>query len=173
MDGLLGTALLNSFVVRIDYRRKELTLYDRASFDAARALRYDRMELPLYRDALPFTDVSVDGKLSGGAFFNTGARPYFSLAIWALDKQGLEYPIESIATGMSIHGLQVFGIIRPGVVRLGALEVREPYTFLEELAPGDEPDEARLASFGSEFFHDHAVTFDLHREKVYIEQYRD
>lgn len=169
IDGLLGTSLLNSFVVHVDYPARKLTLYDPAVFDAREQLAPGYLDLPLHRDALPFTEVTVDSKLSGGAFFNTGARPYFNLALWALDEHKIMYPIESIATGMSIHGLQVFGIIRPGVVALGELELIEPYTFLESLAPGDEPDSARMASFGSEFFHEHAVTFDLHNKRVYIE----
>jgi hypothetical protein len=74
-----------------------------------------------------------------------------------------------MASGLSIHGPQVFGIVRPGLVELGSLKLERPETYLEMLAPGDAPDESRMASFGSEFFHEHVVTFDLPHERVFVE----
>jgi hypothetical protein len=168
VDGLLGTSLLNNYVVRIDYPHQQLTLYSATDFTPAR-LPATALGLTLHRDAMPYTTVSVDGKVEGGAFFNTGARAFFSVATWALDKQQVSYPVLGMASGLSIHGPQVFGIIQPGVVELGSLRLEKPLTYLELLAPGDVPDETRIASFGSEFFHQHVVTFDLPHERVFVE----
>jgi hypothetical protein len=169
IDGLLGTVLLNCCVLRVDYRHQQLTLFDSATFEPQARLPAGTPALPLYRNSLPFTEVVVDGKLHGGAFFNTGTQPLFNLQAWALDREAMSYPVEGIATGMSIHGPQMFGIIRPAAVELGGLRLVQPATYLEMLGPGDAPDESLLASFGSAFFHDHVVTFDLARERVYIE----
>jgi hypothetical protein len=168
VDGLLGTSLLNNYVVRVDYPHRKLTLFSAAGFDP-RVLGSTAQPLPLLRDALPYTQVTVDGKVQGGAFFNTGTRPFFNLATWALQRGQLDYPIEGMASGLSIHGPQVFGIVRPGLVELGSLKLERPETYLEMLAPGDAPDESRMASFGSEFFHEHVVTFDLPHERVFVE----
>src|SRR5262249_43835079 len=125
--------------------------------------------LPLHRDALPYTGVTVDSKVRGGAYFNTGARPYFNLMIWALDREHVAYPVVGLASGLSIHGPQAFGIVRPDVVELGSLRLEHRLTYLENLAPGDPPDETRIASFGSDFFKEHIVTFDLPHEKVFVQ----
>jgi hypothetical protein len=168
VDGLLGTSLLNNYVVRIDYAHRQLTLFGAAQFSPA-LLGAPAEELPLTRSALPFTAVTVDGTLHGGAFFNTGARPFFSLEQWALDRAHATYPLLGVARGLSIHGPQAFGIVRPGVVELGSLKLERPTTLLERQTPGEPPDDTRIASFGSEFFHDHVVTFDVPHEKVYVQ----
>jgi hypothetical protein len=170
VHGLIGTILLNAFVVTVDFQAKTLTLYEAHTF-APETTVPGATVLPYYRNGLPYTNVVVDGKLKGGAFFNTGARPYFNLEVWALDREGLEYPIEDFATGISIHGMQLFGMIRPRQVELGGLVIKQPRTFLEMLGPGDPPEPSRMASFGSEFFHDHRVTFDLYHERLYVEPY--
>jgi hypothetical protein len=113
--------------------------------------------------------VDVDGKLQGGAFFNTGAQQYFTLSAWALDRSGLKYDIEDVATGYTIHGLSAFGIIHPKEVRMGNLVMQQPLTHVELLAPGETPNPHSIASFGNAFFQRYKVTFDLFRQVYYIE----
>jgi hypothetical protein len=195
VDGLLGNFLLHSYVVRIDYPRHNLTLWPRDQFDPAQL--NNAFAAPLHRERLPWTDVVVDETIKGGAYFNTGGRYPFSLAYWACDDAGITYPIESMGRGVSVGGSAMFGMIRPGEVRIpgswvgagpaparrsyndraaaGAaptqpsLTLDSPLTMLEMLAPGEPKARWRIGSFGSGFLKDYAVTFDLERSMVYLE----
>lgn len=186
--GLLGNFLLHNWVVKLDYRRRMLSLYPPGQFDPALHLGPDYYAIPVTRDAMPFAQVDVDGKIQGGAFFNTGAQQFFTLATWAIDNAGIVYPVESVGTGITVHGYTVFGIIRPdrvtllgeghgsralalaaGGTRIEGLAIEQPATHLELLAPGEAPNPSRVASFGNAFFQRFTVTFDLFRNVYYIE----
>jgi len=171
-DGLLGNFLLSNFVVTLDYRRRQMLLYPPSQFDPAIHLGegYDVIEVT--RDSMPFVQVEVDGQIRGGAFFNTGAQQYFTLAAWACDAAGITYPVEEFAEAVTISGYTAFGIIRPEEVRIGRLVLEKPRTHLEILAPGEAPNPNRIASFGNEFFSRTRVTFDLFSRSYYIEDFR-
>jgi hypothetical protein len=169
VSGLLGTFMLNNFVVQLDYRRRRMLLWPPDKFDAQRDLGAGYYSIPCIRDSMPYVIVDVDGKIKGGAFFNTGAQQYFTLSAWALDRAGLSYDVETISTGVTIHGKSSFAVIRPGQVRVGQLVLERPTTHMEFLAPGEAPNPHRIASFGNAFFQRYKVTFDLFHEFYYIE----
>jgi len=187
--GLLGNFLLNNFVVKLDYRRRVLTLYPHEEFDPDKHLSGRYYAIPVTRDSMPYAMVNVDGKIQGGAFFNTGAQQFFTLSLWAIDAAKTSYKMENFGTGVTVHGYTVFGIIRPGAVTLlgtavgdhsdyvqsasnltiPGLTIQEPTTHLELLAPGEAPNPHRVASFGNAFFQRFTVTFDLYHQMYYIE----
>jgi hypothetical protein len=169
VSGLLGNYLLNNFVVQLDYRRRRMLLWPPDQFDPAKDLSAAHYAIPCHRDSMPYVDITVDGKLSGGAFFNTGAQQFFTLSAWAVDHAGLKYDVETISSGVTVHGYTAFGIIRPGEVSMGGMVIKQPTTNLEMLAPGEAPNPHSIASFGNAFFQRHKVTFDLFRERYYIE----
>lgn len=168
--GLLGNFVLSHFVVQLDYRRRRVLMWPPASFDPARDLSPGYIAIPCKRASMPYVDVTVDGKLKGGAFFNTGAQQFFTLEAWAVEQAGLDYELERIGTGVTVKGFTVFGIIEPGEVRINGLTIEKPLTHLELLAPGEVPDPHSIASFGNEFFQRYKVTFDLYHEMYYIEK---
>jgi len=171
ISGLLGNFILANFVVKLDYRRRRMTLYDPAQFDPARHLGPEAHVLPVTRDSLPYVQVTVDDEITGGAFFNTGAQQYFALSAWAAEAAGVDYEIISIGTGMTINGLTAFGLIEPGKIELDGLTIHpEERTHLELLAPGEAPNPNRIASFGNAFFRHYVVTFDLFGGFYYIEE---
>ncbi len=170
VSGLLGSLILNNFVVRLDMRRRRLFLYPPDEFDPKLHLGSNYQSVDFHRDSLPWVDIEVDGSISGGAFINTGAEPQFTLYAWAIDRAGVNYEIENIGSGVTIHGRTAFYIIRPGIVRLGEQEIHGPLTFVENLAPGEEPKPQRIGSFGNSMFADMIVTFDLFNEKLYLEE---
>ncbi len=169
VSGLLGTFVLNNFVVQLDYRRRRMLLWPPGQFDAGRDLSPGYYAIPCVRDSMPYVMVDVDQKLQGGAFFNTGAQQYFTLSAWALDRAGISYDVETFSTGVTIHGTSAFAVIRPGTVRLGQFVLENPTTHLELLAPGEAPNPHRIASFGNAFFQRYKVTFDLFSQYYYIE----
>jgi hypothetical protein len=169
VSGLLGTFVLNNFVVQLDYRRRRMLLWPPGQFDPQRDLNPGYYSIPCVRDSMPYVMVDVDNKIQGGAFFNTGAQQYFTLSAWALDRAGLSYDVESFSTGVTIHGKSAFAVIRPAKVRLGQLVLENPATHLELLAPGEAPNPHRIASFGNAFFQRYKVTFDLFSQFYYIE----
>jgi hypothetical protein len=171
-DGLLGNFLLSNFVVTLDYRRRQMLLYPPAQFDPALHLGAGYDEMSVTRDSMPFVQVEVDNQIKGGAFFNTGAQQFFTLAAWACDAAGITYPVEEFAEAVTISGYTAFGIIRPEEVRIGRLVLEKPRTHLEILAPGEAPNPNRIASFGNEFFSRTRVTFDLFHQRYYIEDFR-
>ncbi|MDQ3022827.1 MAG: retropepsin-like domain-containing protein [bacterium] len=172
IDGLIGNFLLQSYVVRIDYPRRKLTLWPRDGFDPEQ-LR-NTFTAVLHREMLPWSDVVVDGKIRGGAYFNTGASYPFALSYWACDDAGIAYPVDSMERAVSVGGSSMFGIIRPGEVKLlgtgrsSDLVINGPPTALELLSPGEPMERYRMASFGSAMLKDYAVTFDLQRERIYL-----
>lgn len=168
-DGLLGNFLLSNFVVTLDYRRKLVLLYPPDQFDPLLHLSEGYNAIPVTRDSMPYVQVMVDDKISGGAFFNTGAQQYFTLSAWACDAAGVTYEIEDFAEAVTVRGYTAFGIIRPEKVQLGGLEIIRPRTHIEILAPGEAPNPNRIASFGNEFFNRNRVTFDLFNNMYYIE----
>lgn len=177
--GLLGNFVLNWFVVKLDYRRRIMTLYPHGSFDPAQHLQPGYYSIPVVRDSMPWCRVQVDGAIKGGAYFNTGAQYYFSLHAWAIDAAELVYKVTSLNTTVTIGGSSISGNIQPGQLlvgdpRLGQLELlgtpSAPLnTHLELLAPGEAPNPNRIASFGNQFFKNHTVTFDLYNQVFYIE----
>lgn len=167
--GLLGNFVLNSFITKLDFRRRYITLYAPETFDPAVHLGQGYYALPVHRDSMPFVDITVDGKIRGGAFFNTGAQQLFALSAWAVDAAGLSYEVETVGTGVTVDGFTAFGIVRPELVELGNIEIRRPTTHLELLAPGEAPNPNRIASFGNAFFERYTVTFDLFNQMYYIE----
>jgi len=169
VSGLLGNFVLSSFVTRLDYRRRLITLYSPQQFDPAVQLGAGYHVIPVHRDSMPFVDVTVDGIIHGGAFFNTGAQQFFALAAWAIDAAGISYEVETIGTSTTIDGYTVFGVIRPSLVELGDIAIERPTTHLELLAPGEAPNPNHIASFGNAFFEHYTVTFDLFHELYYIE----
>ena len=172
VSGLLGSLILNNFVVKIDMRRRRLSLYPPDEFDPQQHLGKDFEAVSFHRDSLPWVDIEVDGSISGGAFVNTGAQPIFTLYAWAIDRAGVSYEIENIGSGVTIHGRTAFYIIRPDNVMLGGISLEQPLTFVENLAPGEEPKQQRIGSFGNSMFTDRIVTFDLFHEMLYIEDAR-
>jgi hypothetical protein len=169
VDGLIGNLILNNFVLKLDYRRRMVSLYPADSFTPGQYLGHGYHELPVERDSMPYVQVAVDSKITGGAFFNTGAQQFFTLNAWAIDAAGLHYPIDRIDTGVTIGGSQAFGVIHPGRVELGGIVLKSPPTTLEVLAPGEAPNPDRIASFGNAFFQRYTVTFDLFHNMYYIE----
>ncbi len=177
--GLMGNFVLNWFVVKLDYRRRVMTLYPHGSFDPARDLQPGYVSLPVVRDSMPWCRVQVDGAIKGGAYFNTGAQYYFALQAWAIDAADMLYKVTGLHTTVTIGGQSLSGTIQPGQVlvgdpRLGTLELSSTEgnplnTHLELLAPGEAPNPNRIASFGNQFFKKHTVTFDLDNQMFYIE----
>lgn len=170
VSGLLGVYFMSCFVVQLDYRRRMVLLWPPESFDPQRDLSGAYEAIPCKRDDMPYVEVTVDGKLTGGAFFNTGAQQFFTLQDWALEQAGLDYELQSIGTGVTVQGYTVFGKIQPGEVRLGGIVIEKPETDLETLAPGEAPNPHHIASFGNEFFRRYKVTFDLYHEMYYIQK---
>lgn len=169
VDGLLGNFLLHNYVVKIDFRRRMLSLYPPEVFDPEQHLGENYYAVPVVRDSMPYVEVTVDDVIRGGAFFNTGAQHLFALNAWAIDEAGLVYDVESIGTGITVHGLTAFGIIRPEKVTMGEITIADPRTHLEVLAPGEAPNRNQIASFGNGFFERTVITFDLFHEMYYIE----
>ncbi|MCC7478327.1 retropepsin-like domain-containing protein [bacterium] len=177
--GLLGNFVLNWFVVKLDYRRRVMTLYPHGSFDPQRDLQPGYYSIPVVRDYMPWCRVQVDGAIKGGAYFNTGAQYYFALQAWAIDAADMLYKVTGLHTTVTIGGQSLSGTIQPGQVlvgdpQLGQLELlgteSAPLnTHLELLAPGEAPNPNRIASFGNQFFKQHTVTFDLENQVFYIE----
>lgn len=169
VDGLLGNFLLHNFVVKINYRRRVITLFPPHVFDPDLHLEPDYHAVPVVRDIMPFAQVTVDDAITGGAFFNTGAHHFFTLNVWAIDDAGKLYEVDSIGSGITVHGFTDFGIIHPKQVQLGDIVIKNPRTHLEVLAPGEPPNRNQIASFGNAFFERYTVTFDLFHEMYYIE----
>jgi hypothetical protein len=167
--GLLGNFILSNFVLQIDYRRRQIVLWPPESFDPDRDLIGAYHRIPCRRDSMPYVEVTIDGRLKGGAFFNTGAQQFFALSTWALDHAGLSYEVESVGLGVTVGGNTAFGLIRPKEVRMGDMVIQRPPTHLEMLAPGEAPNPHRIASFGNGFFQRYKVTFDLFHETYYIQ----
>lgn len=169
VDGLLGNFLLHNFVIRINYRRRVIELFPPDVFDPELHLEADYHAVPVVRDIMPYAQVTVDGAITGGAFFNTGAHHFFTLNVWAIDDAGKLYEVDSIGSGITVHGLTDFGIIHPEQVQLSDIIIKSPRTHLEILAPGEAPNRNQIASFGNAFFERYTVTFDLFHEMYYIE----
>jgi hypothetical protein len=176
--GLMGNFVLNWFVVKLDYRRRVMTLYPRGAFDPAKHLQPGYITVPVTRDSMPFCQVEVDNKIRGGAYFNTGGQYYFALHAWAIDQAKVVYEVKDLIRTVTIGGSGLAGTIEPGEVlvgdeSLGRLELRSAdkplKTYLELLAPGEAPNPNRIGSFGNGFFRDHTVTFDLFNQVFYIE----
>ncbi|MEZ5338524.1 MAG: retropepsin-like aspartic protease [bacterium] len=170
VSGLLSSLLLNNYVVRLDLRRRRMYLYPPDEFDPEQHLNPGYTGVDFHRDSLPWVDIEVDGSIRGGAFINTGALPQFTLYAWAIDRAGINYEIETIGSGVTIHGRTAFYVIRPDIVSVGDTSIERPLTFVEILAPGEEPKQSRIGSFGNSMFLERIVTFDLQHGRLYLEE---
>jgi len=178
VSGLLSTFLLNSYVVKLDYRRRVITLYPPEQFDPERHLQAGYYAVPAHRDQMPYVDITVSGagSIRGGAFFNTGSQQYFTMVAWAVEAGEIAFEPEKFTIGETIDGTKAFFVITPEQIQLGDLTITPDTAIdpsetchMEMLAPGEPPNPNRIANFGNKFLEGRAITFDLFHEVIYLE----
>ncbi len=166
-DGLIGHALFERYVVRIDYAAQTLSLIDPAAY-----VRGAGTVVPFtLTDGTPVVDGSVDG-IAGKFTIDTGDRGALSLTKPFVSAHRL---LERYAP--SVHGVTGWGIggpvraalTRVGELRIGALAIARPVTRLSEARRGFFTSPQLAGNVGNGVLERFTVTFDYPKRELVFE----
>ena len=167
-SGILGHELFQRFVVRIDYERLRLTLWDPREFRPGGA----GVSLPFrFRNATPEIEGVMDG-VPGVYTVDTGSRAALTLSSPFVAKHDLvaRYGARFEAVvGWGVGGSSLALLARGGVLHLGAVEIRDfPLELsLDRSGALAEPDLA--GSIGGALLKRFHLTFDSRNRTITFE----
>ncbi len=167
LDGLIGSELFRSYVVRIDYRAHLLTLTTPSRF-----AYHGRGEiLPcVLAGGTPRVEASLDG-IAGAFTVDTGDRMDVTFMEPVIEREHLldrYVPRVETITGWGFGGAVPGYIARAHDLRLGSLDVREPLLRLPTVNGGFFTSHRLTGSIGTGVIDRFTVTFDYaHRRLIF------
>ncbi len=171
VEGLIGYEVFKRFVVRLDYERSLLTLYDPAEFEYVGNGKVVTFE---FDGRTPIVDGTIDG-LPGKLTFDTGSRGYVALHSPFVEANGLlqKYPeaIESI-TGWGVGGATRGKVLRGQILTIGDdIVLQSPIMTLSLQKSGSFTDKYQIANLGAGILSHFNLVFDYRQQRIYFENH--
>jgi hypothetical protein len=169
--GLIGRELMDAYVIRIDYRRRQLAFFDKS-------YNYDGNGDALTCDP-NFNIPVVDGKIDGQPArlgLDTGARTSIVLYAGFIAEHHVReryQPKYSGITGWGIGGPIRTDLARIGSVTLGHSEIASPVARFTLMKTGLTAGNTLSAIVGPGILHRFVVYLDLPRDRVILEPTSD
>lgn len=165
--GILGYELFKRFVVRIDYPRRTLTLYDAGAWRAAGA----GVAIPfVFNGTVPEIEGEIDG-IAAAFDIDTGSRASVGLNSPFVQKHALRArfkPSIDAVTGWALGGPTRGTVARVGRVKLGPVVVPNVVVDMSLQRLGALTNTAPAGSIGSGLLQRFVVTFDYSRQRIYL-----
>ena len=170
IDGLIGYDIFSRFVVKIDYRRKRLTLYDPKHFSVKK--KYNTVNMAVM-NSKPVSELYIhfdgnDGFL-GHFMVDTGAT--HALALDLASGESIVLPEKSIGAnlGRGLSG-EISGYIgRVQQVDLGIHQLEDVIaSFAENIVRNDDQKQLRNGSIGGEVLKKFTVIFDFVHGEMHL-----
>ena len=169
IDGIIGYELFVRFVVEINYKTKQIHLYNRVTPSHTAGFSTVALEVNRARPQVMSTIRLKNKKeVSIKLLVDTGSS--LGLTIFSRSREGYDTSAEKDVIGFglagSVHGYQLY----IDNLRLGNVPVRRISTNLVQVT--HHPDEAfeMAGSLGAEFLKDHIVIFDYPGSRMYLKQ---
>jgi hypothetical protein len=167
VDGMLGFEFFRRFVVRIDYGRRTLTVFDPARFSPADA--GDPTPF-VFDDHLPDVAGTIDG-VPARFDIDTGSRAELDVTSPFVRRNDLhaKYPgaIEAV-TGWGVGGPVTSTNVRLPSLTLGAVRIDGPVAELSDAEHGSFSDANYDGNIGSALLKRFVVTFDYAHQRLYL-----
>lgn len=168
IDGVLGYPLFTRYVVEIDYDRREVRLYDPATF----AYHGPGASVPFEIDGLlPVVSGAVDG-IAGSLGLDLGARSALILYGPFADHNHLRerYHVTApVVNGWGVGGPVRAQVGRVGTLTLGSVTVRDLVARLSVQRSGATTSERRAGLVGPDVFSQFLVWFDYPHRRMILE----
>ncbi len=171
VGGMLGFQMFWRFIVRIDYGRRELTLFDPARFHPPRGAVAVAVPFVFY-NSMP----EVNGAFAGipGRFnIDTGSRSELDLTKPFVNAYALRerYPDGVIAvTGWGVGGPVRAYVVRASALQLGSVTIPNVVADLTTQSGGAFADPSYQGNVGSGLLKMFAVTLDYRNRMLYLER---
>ena len=170
IHGLIGYDIFSRFVVKIDYRRERITLYDPEKFSVKK--KYNTVNLEVW-NGKPNTDLCIhfdEGDcFSGKLMVDTGATHALALDRNSSEKIELPGKYISASLGRGLSG-EIAGYIgRIQRVELGENSLEGVITsFTENIVKNDDNENLRHGSIGGELLKKFTVVFDFVQGSLHL-----
>lgn len=174
VQGIIGADLFRRFVVKINYRRKVITLYEPDYFHPPSDSRVIELPLELHRNK-PYlfanTSLTKDTTIVGKYLLDTGAS--ISLLLYTNSHPAFNLPAKYIRSkiGMGLGGFLQGFLGRIDGIQVGGNELNGVITNFQELAPGVDTAflNQRNGIIGNQILSRFEVTIDYIKGKLYLE----
>ena len=168
LDGILGDALFNRFVVTINFDRRKITLADPQRFRPP----YGSTIVPftIYNHIVPMYEGAVDGH-KGMFLIDLGDRSSLTLFKPFWEKNGFDRghgPVLEAMTGIGIGGPIHSFVTRVEVLKIGNTEVANPLTRLTLQKPSAIDDQKIAGSVGTGILKRFVVSFDYSNQRMIL-----
>ena len=171
-DGVIGYAIFERYVIRIDYQQKVLTFTPPSQYVAPAAAAVVRFDLP---QQIPVVDAVLDG-LNGRFGVDTGARS--SLLVYRpfaeqynlREKYGAH--VEGV-TGWGVGGPIRSLLVRSKHISFGGFDVEGSVVRLSTLGTGATTSSAMAGLIGPDILARFIVTFDYSKRRMLLEKSSD
>lgn len=168
LDGILGDALLDRFVVTLDFDRQVITLAD--PNDYVPPLGSVVIPFEIYNHIVPACEGLVDGR-KARLLIDLGDRSSFTLFKPFWKKYGYQHRRSVIRamTGIGIGG-PIYGLVtRVSDVKIGGADIKQPLTRLVLQKPSAINDQIIDGSIGTGILKKFVVSFDYtHRRMILV-----
>lgn len=161
LSGILGLDFLNRFIVKLDYSRKEMTLFEREGFTCEHEVC-----LSLDRN---YVEMMIDG-YSGKFKIDTGSDR-ITLHSWFVKRCGFvtgdDVPSSTRISGLGGEPLTEYRIIGQEV-SLGNFTIAAPPLCLSTMEVGAFANEAVAGNVGNNFWRRFILHFDLMQNRLFV-----
>lgn len=173
VHGILGADLFRRFIVKINYRRKIITLYDPATFNPPRG-KASEFPLELHRNKpylVAHTSLNKNSNIQAKYLVDTGAS--ISLLLYTNSHPAFNLPPKYVRSkiGMGLGGFLQGFMGRVDQINIGEHHLDGVITNFQELSP--EVDTAflnkRNGIIGNQILDRFIVTIDYIKGKLYLE----
>lgn len=168
VDGIVGYEVFRRFVVRVDYDRRELTLYPSRTFTYAGP----GVTVPfLFHEQVPEVEGEIDG-MPGKFDLDTGSGADLDLFTPFVKAHGLVEKYHA-----ALHRSDNGGVggdiatyeVRAGELKLGGAVMKAPVVHLSQSKKGAMAYEGAAGNVGEGFFQRFNLVFDYSRQQIHFE----
>ncbi|MDX1940655.1 MAG: PDZ domain-containing protein [Saprospiraceae bacterium] len=174
VHGILGSDLFRRFVVKIDFRRKVITLYDPAAYTPPSGNKYHIVPLEIHRNK-PYITIPTrisDTSIQAKYLIDTGAS--LSLLLYTNTHPAFELPPQYIRSkiGMGLGGYLQGFLGRIEKIQIKDIEMEGVITNFQEVPPDIDSTfmNGRNGIMGNQILSRFEMTIDYINEKMYLAQ---
>ena len=174
VHGILGVEAFKGYIVKIDYVKKIITLYDPSVFGKADHRKYEELPIEIIRSKPYLTteaQIQTDSSVSLKLLIDTGAG--LSLLLHTYSTPGLVMPKTVIRgnLGTGMGGIIEGFVGRIKTLKIGSLRLNSPVCNFQELLVLSDSSylNRRNGLLGSEILSRLNIIIDFPREKIYFQ----
>jgi hypothetical protein len=173
IHGILGYELLSRFIVKINFNRKKITIYDREYFDSPS--RYEKLDITI-ENTKPYlvTPISINSNQSLNAKLMIDTGSSHTLMLLSNDNVNFEIPEKNVESslGSGLGGLIYGKVARIHNIQFGEINIKEPVVTFpnRESYPDSLRFSYRNGTIGGGLLAQFNLIFDYQSNSLYIKK---